>query len=413
MAKMLSAAIAALTAAACAPAESRAQIPHNPNWPPSFAVAPASPPRERTPAAHVVREVRTMKTTAAAAVAPLLLAAPAAAQEVAFSGATWLTEGDVAEFTTFAGEEALRLSEAAALLQDVELENGIIEFDIAFPDQRGFAGVGFRFQGDGNYEHFYLRPHQSGMPDANQYTPVVNGNSGWQIYYGPRYSVPVDYRYDAWMHVKLVIAGDEADVYVDSEEPVLHVADLKRDQAAGGILLSSYFTGAYFANVVVTPDADAETVGAAEPAPERRDDLVAAFEVSPPVSFAEIESAGVLPDVDAWTPLAVETNGVANLGRTARRTEEADAVLARIVIEADAAETRRVRFGYSDDVIVFVNGEPVYSGTNAYRSRDYRYLGTVGLFDAVHAALAPGRNEIVFAVRENFGGWAVMAAVDE
>ncbi|MCH8059016.1 MAG: hypothetical protein IIA11_01020 [Proteobacteria bacterium] len=44
-------------------------------------------------------------------------------------------------------------------------------------------------------------------------------------------------------------------------------------------------------------------------------------------------------------------------------------------------------------------------GNNAYQSRDYRYLGTIGLFDAIMLPLAVGDNELWIAVSEAFGGW--------
>ena len=87
----------------------------------------------------------------------------------------------------------------------------------------------------GNYENFYLRPHQSGNPDANQYTPVFGGVSAWQLYHGDGYAAPMTYPYGAWIPMKIVVSGDRAEIYVDSDEPVLVVQDLKRDQAAGSI----------------------------------------------------------------------------------------------------------------------------------------------------------------------------------
>jgi hypothetical protein len=56
----------------------------------------------------------------------------------------------------------------------------------------------------------------------------------------------------------------------------------------------------------------------------------------------------------------------------------------------------------------------LYAGDNGYQTRDYRYLGTISLFDALELNLAAGDNEILFAVSESFGGWGVMAQfVDE
>ena len=46
-----------------------------------------------------------------------------------------------------------------------------------------------------------------------------------------------------------------------------------------------------------------------------------------------------------------------------------------------------------------------------YRSRDFRYLGTIGLFDEISAPLRPGTNELTFAVSESFGGWGILAQI--
>src|SRR5436305_7133732 len=68
--------------------------------------------------------------------------------------------------------------------------DGALAVDVAFSGARGFMGAIWRVADTGNYEEFYLRPHQSGNPDATQYTPVFNGVSGWQLYHGERYAVP-------------------------------------------------------------------------------------------------------------------------------------------------------------------------------------------------------------------------------
>ena len=105
--------------------------------------------------------------------------------------------------------------------KDVIMTNGIIEYDQAIAEIRGFSGAMFRAQDRLNYEHFYLRPHQSGKPGANQYTPVINGVAGWQLYHGSDYSTAVEYKFDQWMHIKIVFAAERADIYIDSDEPTL------------------------------------------------------------------------------------------------------------------------------------------------------------------------------------------------
>jgi len=62
-------------------------------------------------------------------------------------------------------------------------------------------------------------------------------------------------------------------------------------------------------------------------------------------------------------------------------------------------------------VRVFLNGRLLYSGNDTYTSRDYRFLGTMGLFDEVALPLEAGDNELWFAVSEDFGGWAIVAEI--
>ena len=62
---------------------------------------------------------------------------------------------------------------------------------------------------------------------------------------------------------------------------------------------------------------------------------------------------------------------------------------------------------------LFLNGRLLYTGNNGYRTRDYRYLGTIGYFDAVTLPLEKGSNELWFAVSESFGGWGVQAAFED
>lgn len=58
-------------------------------------------------------------------------------------------------------------------------------------------------------------------------------------------------------------------------------------------------------------------------------------------------------------------------------------VFAKVEITSDQDQLRLLEFGYSDRVVIILN-EPLYRGNNNIRSRDYRFLGIIGLFDAVY-----------------------------
>ena len=63
--------------------------------------------------------------------------------------------------------------------------------------------------------------------------------------------------------------------------------------------------------------------------------------------------------------------------------------------------------------MVCLNDDVLYVGNNTYRSRDYRYLGTIGFFDSVYLPLKKGDNQLWIAVGENFGGWGLQARFED
>ena len=75
------------------------------------------------------------------------------------------------------------------------------------------------------------------------------------------------------------------------------------------------------------------------------------------------------------------------------------------------AGAKAVQLGFSDRAHVYLNGAALYGGDATYRSRDYRFLGSIGWHDTVYLPLEQGDNELVVAVSEDFGGWGVQARV--
>jgi len=333
-------------------------------------------------------------------------------ESIAFDDARWVIDGAEHELVDYLGQKALMLRGGSAVLPELNLQNAIVEFDLAVTPERGFAGLMFRWQDEYNYENFYIRPHQSGNPDANQYQPVINAAAAWQLYYGESYAAPVKYRFNEWQHVKVLYAGSQARVYIDSDEPVLTVTNLRRSDRNGAIGVSvANFAAAHFANFKFTKLADAYEF---PPVPEQpyTEGVVQSWQVSDVFAESELDNVTELDDafieVRSWTPLAAESSGITNLAQLPGRTADTNTRLARYVLHADRRQTRVFQFGYSDRARVYLNGVLIYSGNNNYESRDYRYLGTIGLFDAVALPLRRGDNELWIAVSEDFGGWGVM-----
>jgi len=92
----------------------------------------------------------------------------------------WQLEGE-AKVTEYQNRKSLFLDGGAAILKDSKMRDAVIDVDVATPATRGFFGIQFRIADDGaNSEWVYLRQHKSGLPDAIQYTPVLNTGLNWQ-----------------------------------------------------------------------------------------------------------------------------------------------------------------------------------------------------------------------------------------
>ncbi len=136
-------------------------------------------------------------------------------QIVDFESERWNIEDPDAEVMFYMNEKSLYLVEGVAHLKDVDFENGVIEVDVAAHGNAGFAGVVFRYQPGGDHEEIYIRPHRSGLPDALQYTPVVNGSAAWQLYSGPGYTAEAYVPTNRWVHLEIVVSGEKADVVLN------------------------------------------------------------------------------------------------------------------------------------------------------------------------------------------------------
>lgn len=341
----------------------------------------------------------------------------AAQTPVPFNSTQWEIDSQAHLITEYEGKEALYLHNGMVLLKEASFKNGIIEFDIAFSQKRGFTGVTWRRTNAGNYEDFYMRPHMSGNPDANQYTPVFNGVTGWQLYHGEGYGSTLTYPFTRWIHVKVVVWEDQAQVFIDDmKEPAIKIPELKHEPESGGMALRAFLTPVYFSEFTWHEIEEPPFERMLPVETETPEGVITDWEVSNPFEVSRLESVarlekGSFADLD-WQHLQSEVTGITNLARLNGIEDERNTVFTRIAIQSEQEQIKKLRFGYSDRVRVYVNGEPIYGGNNTYTSRDYRYLGTIGLFDEIYFPLRKGNNEVWFAVTEAFGGWGIMAAIE-
>jgi sugar lactone lactonase YvrE len=350
-----------------------------------------------------------------AALAVLLFATGVYAQEeaVPFDSERWHVVGG--EVRDYLGRECFS---GAAYLSDVELENGIVEVDVAVDGSRSYPGIIFRMQSEENYERLYIRPHRSPLyPDAVQYTPVISGVAGWQLYNGEGFTAGAEIPEDEWLHLKLEYKGTQARFYLnDMDEPALVMHELKHGVSGGSVgVLGPADETACFSNFRYRA---AEDLAFDEPpVVEMPPGTITDWEISRtyPAQRVDRENYPHFYSIflAGWQKVMPETLGLVDIARhVTRENQEGDLVLARTVFVSDGGENIKLSFGYSDEVDLFFNGVKIFSGNSGYRYRDPSFLGVVGLYDAVHVTTERGLNEIFMMVTENFGGWGIMMEAD-
>ena len=354
------------------------------------------------------------------------ISAYADATSVAFDAKNWDVQATTAKFETYLGKKSLTLQSGFATVKGVRLENVIIEYDIAFTNKhQGYLGSVWRLSDYENYERFYLRTHSSGKPDSAQYTPFYNGVSAWQLYsskQGDNYSATIKYDYEKWTHVKIIVSGEQVEIYMgDMEKPVLFVEQTKGAQQAGKFGFSTevlpkgvpfVLENAHYADFSYTPIKANVLKSKVKPA-TKHDNIIKHWQVSNAFS----QSDALSPDDSylKWTKITADNTGLVNLARV-QGAHGTDTAFAQVTITSDKKQVSALHFGFNDRVKVYLNGQIIYSGNNTMGSRDYRFLGTMGYFDTLYLPLNKGKNTLSIAVTETamlFDGWGIQAKFED
>ena len=188
------------------------------------------------------------------------------------------------DVATYRGRRALRLlnddsaiskgnptgGQSLAIVTGSDFADGAIEIELvglprkgAPPDTRGFVGLAFHVQNNGDrFEAFYLRFTNGRAEDqlrrnhSAQY--VSEPDFPWFRLREENpglYESYVDIEPEAWTSVRIVVAGNKARLYVNyAAQPCLLVNDLKLGAARGRVAVwSGSDTEAYFSNLRIDP----------------------------------------------------------------------------------------------------------------------------------------------------------------
>lgn len=220
-----------------------------------------------------------MKTPVSLLMLFLSLGATACAAQISVTDPSHLDlRGTQAEVVTYSGEASLRLTEkvmgseySIALIRNLSFHNGTIEVDLAGAPlktagegARGFIGIAFHVNADAShYECFYIRPTNGRASDQlrrNHSTQYISTPDWpWERLRKESpgvYESYADMAPGEWTHLRIVIHGTEASLYVGhAEQPSLLVHDLKLGDGQGAIALwIGPGTEGYFRNLKVTDE---------------------------------------------------------------------------------------------------------------------------------------------------------------
>ncbi len=187
-------------------------------------------------------------------------------------------QGVVAESVRYQDRQAIRLLESdssrstlgLAIVNGLALRDGTLEIDVAgrrgpyaVADDRGFIGLAFRIAPNAErFEYIYLRPDNGRAGDqvrrnhSTQYSahpdfPWPRMRKEWP----EKYESYVDLEYGAWTHIRIVVLGTTARLFVhEASQPSLVVNDLKLGAGEGGVgLWIGAGTEGFFSNLRVRP----------------------------------------------------------------------------------------------------------------------------------------------------------------
>ena len=354
-------------------------------------------------------------------------AAPSAPIDVPLVASRWHATDNI-KFEDWHGVPSVWIDRGMALVDGVDVRNGTIDVDVYLDATSLNVGLAFRARDRNAYEVVFARAGASGSPHALQYAPGLNSlGAMWQLYAGDAGEAAATLARETWIHMSLVIKGETASLFLDhAAKPALVVPHLGLGADGGGAIgvwTGAFASSAHFAHLRYTPDAAKYPV-VATPLPKG---TIVDWQLSQAIDAAT-QTPDKLPSLASltWQKVKAETPGWVLISRyrvapgisppkdveaiLGGRVAGSKVVYARTTIDATAAGYRRMHIGFSDGIVVFCNGAPLYFGEHAMGVQGLGELHLVG--DAVYLPLKAGANEIVVAVTEYFGGWAFSARLD-
>ena len=330
----------------------------------------------------------------------------------------WNFKAGVAEFITHRSVPALKINDSSApvVLKNFTFTNGTIEYDFE-PLEPDFTSIYFRWKNESENECFYFRNRAGNASaiDAIQYAPLIKGINMWDALY--HFQAKANFELGKWNHVKLVISGKQMLVFVnDMDKVALKVPYLEGDNTSGTLAFDGKVA---IANLVVKANVTEGLSPQEGVDPTSRDSsYIRKWQISPPISTAKnIDfSYDYIPNAETkWEDITAERRGLMNLTRKFGKTDERRIVWLKADITSSENLERKLHLGFSDEVWVFINQQPLYIDKNLYNTPMMKKPdGRCSVENtSFNVPLKKGNNTLLIGVANNFYAWGIVARFDD
>lgn len=331
----------------------------------------------------------------------------------------WEFKPGTVEFLEYKDRSSMKLltSSDAITLKNLNFTNGIIEYDMEPLDPR-FTSIYFRWKDSKENECFYFRTERAGNAqavDAIQYAPHVGGVNLWDMLF--HFQSNADFKASDWNHVKLVISGEQLRIYVnDMDNPSLEVPKLEGNVAEGSIRFDGQVI---ISNLIVRHD---EVEGLSPQAgldPTAGDPrYLRKWLITEPISMAQnidFNYDHFPNDSTTWEGIEAERRGLVNLTRKFGQSDSRRIIWLKTTVQSSRLQERILNLGFSDEVWVFINNQPLYIDKNNYNTPIMKPPdGRCSVENTSFILpLSEGENQLLIGVANSFYGWGIVARLDK
>ena len=238
-----------------------------------------------------------------------------------------------------------------------------VEFEFMPKSLKGYTGLNFHVQPNGDACNFHFPSGYSGRNEAFQSMAIFGKSMAWQLY--PESQGYAIFRPDAWSHVRLDAGATVANLFVNGG-PVLTMFDLPF--SSGGIQFWSFASQAFIRHLRVSDlgnsrvnpvfrnpwlvYADANVLDDWSAALIDDDDAVDAAYAPDEVALGRLE----------WLPAHADKRGVVNLSKTFPGNNTKAAAHAATTVIADDPTRTTLYLTYTDELTLWCNGKLVFTG---------------------------------------------------